>query len=168
MVVLALDWTPNVNHTGGERELLCRATALCAQTNPTRKPVAGFYLAKALGYFKEAGLEAIEILSPHTDGYKATPASRAANGSAAFAICPSVSIPGCIILSQWFAHFLNLRTCTTCTTHVPVQPAGERCQLSDLARPCQAKDQGHCSSAAGQYECTGHPEVQWSGSPSEA
>lgn len=39
----------------------------------------------------EAGLD-VSIISPHTDAYKTTPLSRVADGSADFAITPSVSV----------------------------------------------------------------------------
>mmetsp|Transcript_12288 Transcript_12288/g.26508 ORF Transcript_12288/g.26508 Transcript_12288/m.26508 type:complete len:344 (-) Transcript_12288:392-1423(-) len=65
-IKVALDWTPNTNHTG-------------------------FYVAKSKGYYKELGLE-VEIISPHVDEYKATPASRVVDGSAMFSICPSESV----------------------------------------------------------------------------
>ena len=63
---VALDWTPNTNHTG-------------------------FYIAKAKGLYKDAGLD-VAILSPHCDGYKTTPASRVADGTSTFAVCPSESV----------------------------------------------------------------------------
>lgn len=65
-VSVALDWTPNTNHTG-------------------------FYVARNKGYYKDAGLD-VSILSPHTDGYKVTPASRLVDGSATFACTPSETI----------------------------------------------------------------------------
>lgn len=46
-VSVALDWTPNTNHTG-------------------------FYVARNKGFYKEANLD-VSILSPHLDEYKATP-----------------------------------------------------------------------------------------------
>lgn len=52
---------------------------------------SGFYVARAKGFYKEAGLE-VELLSPHTDDYKATPASKVADGAATFACVPSESI----------------------------------------------------------------------------
>ena len=63
---VALDWIPNTNHTG-------------------------FYIAKARGFYKDAGLQ-VNLLSPHVDGYKTTPATRVAEGMATFAICPSESV----------------------------------------------------------------------------
>eukprot|EP00798_Chlamydomonas_sp_ICE-L_P016730 gene16730-22999_t len=65
-VTLALDWTPNTNHTG-------------------------FYIAKAKGFYAQAGLD-VSFISPHVDEYKVTPASRVEDGSAHFAICPSESV----------------------------------------------------------------------------
>jgi ABC-type nitrate/sulfonate/bicarbonate transport system substrate-binding protein len=43
-IKIALDWTPNTNH-------------------------AGFYVAKAQGFYAEKGLD-VSILSPHEDEYK--------------------------------------------------------------------------------------------------
>jgi ABC-type nitrate/sulfonate/bicarbonate transport system substrate-binding protein len=65
-ITVALDWTPNTNHVG-------------------------FYVAKAKGWYGDAGLE-VTLLSPHHDGYKATPASRVADGSASFAVTPTESV----------------------------------------------------------------------------
>ncbi|KAG2441969.1 hypothetical protein HYH02_009763 [Chlamydomonas schloesseri] len=65
-VGVALDWTPNTNH-------------------------AGFYIAKHKGFYEEAGLE-VTIVSPHVDEYKATPASRVADGSCTFCVTPSESV----------------------------------------------------------------------------
>lgn len=55
-VTVALDWTPNTNHVG-------------------------FYVAQALGYYAEVGIS-VELLSPHSDSYETTPASRVATQSA--------------------------------------------------------------------------------------
>ncbi|GMH43533.1 hypothetical protein BSKO_11455 [Bryopsis sp. KO-2023] len=63
---IALDWTPNTNHTG-------------------------FYVAKHKGWYAEAGLD-VTLLSPHVDQYKTTPASRLVDGSATFAIAPSETV----------------------------------------------------------------------------
>lgn len=65
-VTVALDWTPNTNHTG-------------------------FYVARARGYYKEADLD-VNFLSPHVDAYKTTPASHLVDGKATFATVPSESI----------------------------------------------------------------------------
>ncbi|EFN57875.1 hypothetical protein CHLNCDRAFT_57002 [Chlorella variabilis] len=65
-VVVALDWTPNTNHVG-------------------------FYVAKAKGLYAAKGLD-VTFISPHTDDYKATPASRVESGEATFAITPSESV----------------------------------------------------------------------------
>ncbi|KXZ43661.1 hypothetical protein GPECTOR_83g273 [Gonium pectorale] len=65
-VTVALDWTPNTNHTG-------------------------FYVAKAKGWYAEAGLD-VAVISPHVDEYKTTPASRVAEGSATFCVTPSESV----------------------------------------------------------------------------
>ncbi len=63
---LALDWTPNTNHTG-------------------------FYVALAKGTYEKAGLD-VQIISPDIDDYQLTPAKRVASGQAELAITPSESI----------------------------------------------------------------------------
>ncbi|WP_077920864.1 ABC transporter substrate-binding protein [Spirosoma sp. 209] len=63
---LALDWTPNTNHTG-------------------------FYVALARGDYERAGLT-VEISTPDQDKYQTTPAKRVAQGEADLAITPSESI----------------------------------------------------------------------------
>ncbi|PRY40877.1 NitT/TauT family transport system substrate-binding protein [Spirosoma oryzae] len=63
---LALDWTPNTNHTG-------------------------FYVALANGNYEKADLQ-VELISPDADDYKLTPARRVAAGEADLAIAPSESI----------------------------------------------------------------------------
>lgn len=63
---LALDWTPNTNHTG-------------------------FYVAMANGSYRDAGLT-VDIVTPETDNYKSTPARRLANGEVDLAIVPSESV----------------------------------------------------------------------------
>ncbi|WIA16955.1 hypothetical protein OEZ85_013874 [Tetradesmus obliquus] len=65
-ITIALDWTPNTNHTG-------------------------FYVARSKGFYKDAGLE-VRILSPHQDEYKTTPGSRLVDRSATFACVPSESV----------------------------------------------------------------------------
>ena len=62
---LALDWTPNTNHTG-------------------------IYVARAEGYYEDAGLD-VTIRSPGADGYEETPAKRVATGASTVAIAPSES-----------------------------------------------------------------------------
>ena len=63
---VALDWTPNTNHTG-------------------------FYVARKKGFYQSSDLQ-ITFLSPHTDDYKATPGSRCRSGQCAFAVTPSESV----------------------------------------------------------------------------
>lgn len=63
---LALDWTPNTNHTG-------------------------FYVALAREFYLDAGL-VVDIISPDVDDYKTTPARRVASRQAEFGIAPSESI----------------------------------------------------------------------------
>lgn len=55
-VIVALDWTPNTNHTG-------------------------FFVAKDKGWYEQEGLD-VKLLSPHVDGYKKTPASRVTDRTA--------------------------------------------------------------------------------------
>jgi NitT/TauT family transport system substrate-binding protein len=62
---LALDWTPNTNHTG-------------------------IFVAEAEGYFADAGLD-VQIRSPAEDDYAETPAKRVATGTSDLAIAPSES-----------------------------------------------------------------------------
>ena len=63
---LALDWTPNTNHTG-------------------------FYVAESKGYYAEQGID-VSIHSPATNDYERTPAKRVAVGDATLAIGPSESV----------------------------------------------------------------------------
>ena len=63
---LALDWTPNTNHTG-------------------------FYVALAQGLYEQTGLT-VDITTPDQDHYQTTPAKRVAQGQADLAISPSESI----------------------------------------------------------------------------
>ncbi len=65
-IAVALDWTPNTNH-------------------------AGFYVAKAKGFYADAGLN-VALLSPHLDEYKDTPASKLTSGKAQFAVTPSETV----------------------------------------------------------------------------
>eukprot|EP00898_Chlorokybus_atmophyticus_P007203 jgi/Chlat1/7484/Chrsp60S06994 len=66
IVTVALDWTPNTNHTG-------------------------FFVAQAKGLYEREGLR-VQLISPHEDEYKATPASRVDTGQAHFAISPSETV----------------------------------------------------------------------------
>jgi NitT/TauT family transport system substrate-binding protein len=63
---LALDWTPNTNHTG-------------------------FYVAESEGYYDDHDLE-VSIHSPAENDYDRTPAKRVAVGDATLAIGPSESV----------------------------------------------------------------------------
>jgi len=82
-VKVALDWSPNTNHTG-------------------------FYVARAKGWYQDAGLN-VSFLSPHEDHYKSTPASHLSDGSATFACVPSESkfdavesrARACIVYVAW-------------------------------------------------------------------
>lgn len=62
---VALDWTPNTNHTG-------------------------FYVAAAKGWYAEAGLT-VDIKSADEDDYATTPARKVLAGEADFAVAPSES-----------------------------------------------------------------------------
>ncbi|MFC7073772.1 ABC transporter substrate-binding protein [Halovenus rubra] len=64
-IELALDWTPNTNHSG-------------------------IYVAKANGYYDDVELD-VRIRSPATDSYDETPAKRVATGDSTIAIAPSES-----------------------------------------------------------------------------
>ncbi len=66
VIDLALDWTPNTNHTG-------------------------FYVAAAEGYYDERGVE-VSIHSPAENDYERTPAKRVATGDVTLAIAPSESV----------------------------------------------------------------------------
>ena len=63
---IALDWTANTNHTG-------------------------FFVAKAEGFYQDAGLE-VDILNPATDDYSVTPAKKVELGQVDFALCPFESV----------------------------------------------------------------------------
>lgn len=63
---VALDWTPNTNHTG-------------------------FFVAKELGFYAEQGLQ-VDLLTPAEDDYATTPAKKLESGSADFAIAPFESV----------------------------------------------------------------------------
>ena len=71
-IKLALDWTPNTNHTG-------------------------FYVALALGYYKEEGI--CLSIEPPSDSYNLdeTPARRVVNGTADMCIAPSESAISCFL-----------------------------------------------------------------------
>ena len=63
---LALDWTPNTNHTG-------------------------FYVALSQGLYEQAQLS-VEIITPDQDNYQTTPARQLAQGQVDLAIAPSESV----------------------------------------------------------------------------
>jgi len=63
---LALDWTPNTNHTG-------------------------FYIAQAKGWYKREGVSVV-IESPADDNYSKTPARKLADGEVDLAIAPTESV----------------------------------------------------------------------------
>jgi ABC-type nitrate/sulfonate/bicarbonate transport system substrate-binding protein len=106
-LTVALDWTPNTNHIGfyvvrrvlprrvarPRRALLCAdATAAAAGcVGPRPVPARAPRQAKAKGWYADAALD-VTLLSTHHDGYKRTPASRVADGSATFAVTPSETV----------------------------------------------------------------------------
>ena len=63
---IALDWTPNTNHTG-------------------------FFVAQELGFYAALGIE-LNILSPANDDYATTPAKKLALGEVDFAVAPLESV----------------------------------------------------------------------------
>jgi len=63
---LALDWTPNTNHTG-------------------------FFVAQQKGLYHNKGLE-VELIGPEADNYAVTPAKKVELGQADFALCPFESV----------------------------------------------------------------------------
>ncbi len=65
-LTLALDWTPNTNHTG-------------------------FYVALEKGYYSDLNLE-VHLRSPKIDNYESTPAQLLAQQKVDFAIAPSESV----------------------------------------------------------------------------
>lgn len=65
-VKIALDWTPNTNHTG-------------------------FFVAQELGYYAASGL-AVALISPGEDNYATTPAKKVELGLVDFAVAPFESV----------------------------------------------------------------------------
>ncbi|MEM8893354.1 MAG: ABC transporter substrate-binding protein [Bacteroidota bacterium] len=65
-LTLALDWTPNTNHTG-------------------------FFVAQSKGYYQQHGLQ-LRITTPADDNYAITPAKKVELGEADFALCPMESV----------------------------------------------------------------------------
>ncbi|MCU0423271.1 MAG: ABC transporter substrate-binding protein [Bacteroidia bacterium] len=65
-VTIALDWTPNTNHT----------------------PI---FVAQYLGFYQQLGIE-LQIINPAHDNYKVTPAKKIELGEAHLAICPTETI----------------------------------------------------------------------------
>lgn len=63
---IALDWTPNTNHSG-------------------------FFMAQALGWFQEAGLQ-VHLLTPDADLYTTTPMKQLELGMADLAVAPLESV----------------------------------------------------------------------------
>ncbi|MEL6561241.1 MAG: ABC transporter substrate-binding protein [Bacteroidota bacterium] len=65
-IVIALDWTPNINHIG-------------------------FFIANELNFYKQLELS-VDITDPSIDNYAVTPAKKVELGQADFALCPMESI----------------------------------------------------------------------------
>jgi ABC-type nitrate/sulfonate/bicarbonate transport system substrate-binding protein len=65
-LILALDWTPNINHIG-------------------------FFVAQTKGFYKDQELN-LRIIDPSEDNYAITPAKKLELGAADFALCPTESI----------------------------------------------------------------------------
>ncbi len=105
---MALDWTPNTNHTGffvakakgcecaeGLKLPLSGGFSFCsppqsqARTSARKTPMGSLALVAHIAGYEEAGLQ-VSLISPHADEYKATPLSRVADKTATFAITPSV------------------------------------------------------------------------------
>ncbi|WP_430906088.1 ABC transporter substrate-binding protein [Maribacter sp. 2-571] len=63
---IALDWTPNTNHSG-------------------------FFVAQQQGFYAEVGLQ-VDIVSPQMDNYSTTPAKKLELGQVDFALCPFESV----------------------------------------------------------------------------
>jgi len=70
---IALDWTPNTNHTG-------------------------LFVASALGFYQELGLT-LEILSPANDDYSVTPAKKLELNEVDLAVAPTESL-FCLLLKE--------------------------------------------------------------------
>jgi ABC-type nitrate/sulfonate/bicarbonate transport system substrate-binding protein len=68
-LVVALDWTPNTNHSG-------------------------FFVAQAQGLYQAQGLD-VEFVSPLDDSYAKTPRQRVEAGEAHFGIAPSETVISC-------------------------------------------------------------------------
>ena len=65
-LTIALDWTPNTNHTG-------------------------FFVARELGFYREKNID-LDIISPEADGYSVTPAKKLETDEVDFAIVPTESL----------------------------------------------------------------------------
>ena len=74
---LALDWTPNTNHTG-------------------------FFVSQEKGFYSDAGIE-LDILSPLDDNYSTTPAKKLELGDTDLAIAPTESLISYRIKTKPFA-----------------------------------------------------------------
>jgi ABC-type nitrate/sulfonate/bicarbonate transport system substrate-binding protein len=93
-VKIALDWKPN----GKLTLLTCLSAMLLTDHLLTTSIISigagnhvGFYVAKAKGMYSAAGLD-VTLISPHSDNYIATPASRVESGEALLAITPSETV----------------------------------------------------------------------------
>ena len=68
-LIVALDWTPNTNHSG-------------------------FFVAQAQGLYRLHGLD-VEFVSPLDDSYSKTPRQRVEAGEAHFGVAPSETVISC-------------------------------------------------------------------------
>lgn len=89
VVRLALDWTPNTNHTGRQAQLTVQQALLSLRLSKVL--LAGFYVAQSKGWYAAENLN-LEIVSPHTSNYKDTPVSLLTQDQVEFAIAPSESV----------------------------------------------------------------------------
>ena len=98
---LALDWTPNTNHTGfyvakakgknrapHARHQMHVAYPRSGDDTP-HCPTHRVYTCA--GWYSDRGLD-VTFLSPHSDGYKTTPAQRLSSGEADLAVTPTETI----------------------------------------------------------------------------
>jgi ABC-type nitrate/sulfonate/bicarbonate transport system substrate-binding protein len=122
---VALDWTPNTNHVG-------------------------FFIAAERGWYGEAGLD-VQLLSPHVDGYKTTPAAHLANGSADLACVPSESV---ISAATWpTSHGVREKPALVAVAALLQQDASAvvALQSSGITRPRELDGKRYASYAA-RYE----------------
>jgi hypothetical protein len=95
-----------------------------------RQPSPPPHAAAAQGLYTKAGLD-VSFISPHSDQYKATPASRVESGEAMFAIAPSGTPAACLSVCLSMPRSVSLstaeNTCLLCLRR-------ECCELQYVAR----------------------------------